>query len=211
MPPQRTTGEKLRSRRAFLAGVGAGAAGLAGCLGVPGRGTDANADGPDVTAYVGAYHWGFAVLDEQGTERESMTVDPGTEIRLVAFNTSAHDAVAQLPQAVRSALPDHETLEERNGERIPDPPSGDMHEALHEANERTPDHSVAVMPSGGNHMRGPMNGGMMLHPIPLPHDAPRPATAGIVASERGDYTLSCVTDCGYGHPFMDRDGAFVVR
>lgn len=198
------------SRRAFLAGVGGtiGVQNLSGCLGSPLPGTSGR---PDFTVYVGAYHWGFLMLAEDGTEHEEMILDPRTRVRIVAFNTGADGAISQLPQAVRSALPDHEALEERNEERIPEPPSRDMHEALEEANERYPDHSVAVVPSGGNHMRGPMGNGMMLNSILLPHDASRPATAGIVASQRGDYTISCLTYCGYGHPFMELDGAFVVR
>ena len=45
-----------------------------------------------------------------------------------------------LPPSIREALPDHETLEERNEERIPPPADGDFHELLEEANEQYPDH-----------------------------------------------------------------------
>jgi len=208
------------SRRRFLAAVGAssGSFGLAGCLGggLPGDG-----DGPDRIVYVGAYHWGFLLLDETGAEHERLVLDPGTTVGIVAFNTSAEGTIAQLPGSVREAVPDHESLEERNEERIPTPPDGELHEALDEANERYPDHSLAVMPSGYNRGGGPMGdgmmdggmmeGGMMLHPIPLPRSATRPTTAGVRATERGDYTITCLTYCGYGHPFMELDGAFVVR
>ena len=205
------------SRRRFLRGAGAalGATALAGCLGtrLPG-----SAPEPDVTVYVGAYHWGFVLLDEGGDERERVVLDPGTALRLVAVNTEAHEAVAALPDAVRDAMPDHEALEARNEERIPEPPEGDLHDALAEANERYPDHSVAVMPAGSNEMpmgggygMGGMRGGMMLHPVPLPHDAPRPTVAGLAATERGNYSLSCLTYCGYGHAFMELPGAIVVR
>lgn len=197
-----------RNRRQFVTGLASsvGTIGLAGCLGgFPGAGVQ-----DDRTVYVGAYHWGFVVLDEEGTEHEQLVLDPGTRVRLVAFNTEADGALERLPRAVRSALPDHEALEERNEERIPEPPTGDMHEALADANERYPDHSVAVLPSGGNHMQGPMGGEMMHNSITLPHDATRPATTSLVANQRGDYTISCLTYCGYGHPFMEVDGAFVV-
>ncbi|MFB6080763.1 MAG: hypothetical protein ABEJ81_07185 [Haloferacaceae archaeon] len=127
------------------------------------------------------------------------------------MSTRADSAISRLPRAVRNGLPDHEALEERNADRMPPLPTGTMHDALEVADQRYPDHSVAVMPSGYNHMRGPMNGGMMMHPIPLPHDAPRPSVAGLTASEPGDHTLSCLTYCGYGHPYMDLDGAFQVR
>ena len=197
------------SRRQFLSTVAASASlvGTAGCVGTGFPGGDGT---PDRSVYVGGYHWGFVLLDEDGNEHEQLVLDPGTRVRLVAFNTSAEDAISPLPQAVQNAVPGHESLEERNEERIPSPPSGEMHEALEEANERYPNHSLSVMPSGWNHMRGPMDGGMMLHPIPLPRAASQPTIAGIRASQRGDYTLSCLEYCGYGHPYMELDGAFVV-
>lgn len=192
------------SRRQFLASLGgAGLAGLAGCLsgGVPWN------RAVDRTLYIGAYHWGFVLVDDGGEERDQVILDRGTAIRLVAFNTGAERALENLPDAVRNAIPDHHELEERNEGRIPPPQDGDFHEVLEEANERYPDHSLAVMASGRNHM----GGGMMLHAIALPHDATEPTTATLTASRRGDYTLSCMTACGYGHVYMDRDGALVVR
>lgn len=194
-------------RREFLLAAGGAVASLSGCVsaGFPGGPRGA----ADITLYVGSYHWGFLLLDESGSERERITIDRESAIDLVAFNTSAETALEKLPSAIREAIPDHETLEERNEERMPAPRSGDFHEALHEANERFPDHSLAVMPSGG-HMRGGM-GGMMLHPVPLPADATHPTTARLSASRRGDYTLSCFTDCGYGHPYMELEGALLVQ
>jgi len=192
-------------RRAFLCSAGGALASLSGCAST-GVGTRRNAD---TTLYVGSYHWGFVVLDESGTERERAAFDPGTVVDVVAFNTSAETALERLPSSVRGSIPDHESLEERNERRLPSPPDGDFHEALEAANEQYPDHSLAVMPSGRN-MGGGM-GGMMLHPVPLPADATSPTTARLVATQRGDYTLSCLTYCGYGHPYMERDGALVVR
>ncbi|AZH27065.1 cupredoxin domain-containing protein [Haloplanus aerogenes] len=194
-------------RREFLLAAGGALTSLAGCTApnFPG-GRRSNAD---ATLYVGAYHWGFVVLDESGTERERVVFDPGSVVDVVAFNTSAEAALETLPSAVRGAVPDHEALEERNEERMPSPPGDDFHEALEHANEQYPDHSLAVMPSG-QHMGGGM-GGMMLHPIPLPADATSPTTARLTATQRGDYTLSCLTYCGYGHPYMERVGVLGVR
>lgn len=194
-------------RREFLLAVGGAVASLSGCVStaLPGSGRDA-----DVTLYVGSYHWGFVLLDDTGTERERVILDPGSSIKLVAFNTSAENALEALRSAVREAIPDHETLEERNEERIPSPANGDFHDELEEANDRYPNHSLAVMPSGRNHMGGRM-GGMMLHPVPLPADATSQTTALLSASQRGNYTISCLTDCGYGHPYMELEGALVVR
>ncbi|WP_254545651.1 hypothetical protein [Halomarina pelagica] len=191
------------SRRAFLTTLGT--VGLAGCLGgLPGGGASG------VTLYVGAYHWGFVVLDESGEELDRSVVDWGTPLSLAAFNAGAERAVRALPRAVREALPDHEALEGRNEGRVPPPRDGTLHERLEAANERYPDHSLAVMPSGGNHMGG-MGGGMMMHPVALPRDASSPTVVRLSASRRGDFTLSCRTYCGYGHPYMDLDGAIVVR
>ncbi|MFC7156654.1 hypothetical protein ACFQPA_14500 [Halomarina halobia] len=192
---------KASSRRAFLGTLGSAA--LAGCLGAPSGGGDA------VTLYAGAYHWGFVAFDESGGELDRAVVDRGASVTLVAFNTGAERVVRTLPAAIREALPDHETLEERNEGRVPPPRNGTLHERLEAANERYPDHSLAVMPSGGNHMGG-MGGGMMMHPVALPRNASSPATVRLSASRRGDFTFSCRTYCGYGHPYMDLDGAIVV-
>lgn len=196
-------------RRTFLTAIGAtaGLGGLTGCLsGWPEQGGGS----VDRTVYVGAYHWGFVLLDEDGAEHERVVLDRGTTVRLVAFNTRAEQALQALPTSIQDVVPDHHELEERNEDRIPPPSTGELHQRLEVANEQYPDHSVAVMSSGANHVGG-MRGGMMLHPIPLPHDASRPTTATLAASRRGDYTLSCLTYCGYGHAYMDLDGALVVR
>lgn len=192
------------SRRRFLATLGGtGLAGLAGCVsgGLPWS------ESVDRTLYVGTYHWGFVLADDSGEERDQVVLDRNTRVRLVAFNTGAEQALEKLPDAVRNAIPDHHELEERNEGRMPVPRHGDFHEALEDANERYPDHSLAVMASGRNHM----GGGMMLHAIALPHDATEPTTATLAASRQGDYTFSCMTACGYGHVYMDRAGALVVR
>jgi hypothetical protein len=58
------------------------------------------------------------------------------------------------------------------------------------------------MPSGQVHM----GGGMMMHPVTLPQNATRPVVRQLGATQRGDYTVSCLTYCGYGHSFMEIDG-----
>ena len=189
-------------RREFLTALGVGIGSLSGCIGnLPGSG-----DGVDRTVYVGAYHWGFVMVDDGGEEREQVNTRRGDVLRVVAFNTGASQAVQALPASIRDALPDHEALEERNEERIPPPSNGDFHELLEEANEQYPDHSLAIMPSGQFHM----GGGMMMHPVALPRSATRPVVQQLGATRRGDYTLSCLTYCGYGHVYMEIDGGIVV-
>ncbi|MFC7130494.1 hypothetical protein [Haloferax chudinovii] len=189
-------------RREFLTALGAGIVGLSGCVGnLPGSG-----GGVDRTIYVGAYHWGFVIVDESGEEQERVSLQRNDVLRVVSFNTLSSQAVRSLPSSIRDALPDHEALEERNEERIPPPADGDFHELLEEANEQYPDHSLAIMPSGPVHM----GGGMMMHPVPLPQSATGPVVRQLGATRRGDYTLSCLTYCGYGHPYMEIDGGIVV-
>ena len=190
-------------RREFLTALGAGIAGLAGCVGnLPGT-----SGGVDRTIYVGAYHWGFIIVDESGEEQDRISLQRNDVLRVVSFNTLASQAVQSLPASIRDALPDHEALEERNEERIPAPADGDFHELLEEANEQYPDHSLAIMPSGQVHM----GGGMMMHPVALPQNATRSIVRQLGATQRGDYTLSCLTYCGYGHPYMEIDGGIVIR
>jgi hypothetical protein len=189
-------------RREFLTALGAGIAGLAGCVGnLPG-----SSGGVDRTIYVGAYHWGFIIVDESGEEQDRIRLQRNDVLRVVSFNTLASQAVQSLPASIRDVLPDHEALEERNEERIPAPADGDFHELLEEANEQYPDHSLAITPSGQVHM----GGGMMMHPVALPQNATRPIIRQLGATQRGDYTLSCLTYCGYGHPYMEIDGGIVV-
>jgi hypothetical protein len=189
-------------RREFLTALGAGIAGLAGCVGnLPGT-----SGGVDRTIYVGAYHWGFIIVDESGEEQDRISLQRNDVLRVVSFNTLASQAVQSLPASIRDALPDHEALEERNEERIPAPADGDFHELLEEANEQYPDHSLAIMPSGQVHM----GGGMMMHPVALPQNATRSIVRQLGATQRGDYTLSCQTYCGYGHPYMEIDGGIVI-
>ncbi|WP_254767493.1 hypothetical protein [Salinilacihabitans rarus] len=188
-------------RRKFLTALGAGITSLAGCVrNLPGSG-----GGVDRTIYIGAYHWGFVIFDESGEELERVSLQRNDVLRVVSFNTLSSQAIQSLPSSIREAIPDHEALEERNEERIPPPADGDFHELLEEANEQYPDHSIAIMPSGQVHMAG----GMM-HPVALPQSATRPAVRQLSATRRGDYTLSCLTYCGYGHPYMEIDGGIIV-
>lgn len=146
------------------------------------------------------------MFDDSGEERERVDVSQGDVLRVVSFDTGASQAVQSLPASVQGTLPNHEALEERNEERIPPPTDSDFHELLEEANEQYPDHSLAIMPSGQVHM----GGGMMMHPVALPKNATRPVVRQLSAMRCGDYTLSCLTYCGYGHPYMEIDGGIVI-
>jgi hypothetical protein len=108
------------------------------------------------TLYVGAYHWGFVILDADGVERQRVRLRKGTTVRLVAFSAGSADAVAALPQAIRRRLPSHEVLEMRNEGRIP-VQQGMSLESLLEAAERDyPDHGLEVVPDASLTGMGPV-------------------------------------------------------
>lgn len=199
------------TRRAFLATTTGAAVGLAGCLSTA-PGSRPSTPSPDHSLFVGAFHWGFVMLTGDGTRHTSVTVSEGDIVRFVAFNMEAEAAISKLPQVVRSNLPDHEKLEEANDADIPTPPSGTLAQKRAEANAKYPDHSVALVPSGGMMGGGGMGrGGMMFHPLFLAHDATTPVEVTVQAVVADEYSLECLTYCGYGHPYMDLDDAVTVN
>lgn len=203
----------IGTRREFLAGIGAVTlTGLAGCSSraIPGIN-----DEPDRTLYVGAYHWGFILLDETGEELDRVELEAGSNVKFVGFGAGADEAIAKLPAAVREAFPGHEALEARNAERIPAPSEDYLHHALEDAEERYPDHSLAIIPAEMDQMHCGMmggSGGMMGNRgMPLPHDATKPTVTTLTADQRGYFTLYCGVYCGYGHQYMSEDGVIAVR
>lgn len=198
-----------RFRREFLAGVGGLAlTGLAGCTGVAQR-----IQRVDRTLYVGAYHWGFILLDEHGVEQERVSLERGTNVKFVGFSLEAHEAVESLPSAVREELPSHEQLEARNRDRIPAPSEEYLHEALEAAEAQYPTHSFVVVPAGGGHMNGGMmDGGMMgRRGLELSQEATEPVETVLTAGQRGRYSIDCGAYCGYGHRYMEKPGVIVVQ
>lgn len=195
-----------RTRRAFLSSVGtAFLTGLAGCTSVRFPGTPPS--DARTTVYVGSFHWGFILLDEDGQEIEQLRLNRGTAVRFVAFNVNAAGAIERLPQPVRAALPEHEALEERNEGVIPEPSDGDLHDFLEVANERYPHHSLAIM--AATHGPGMMSG-MSLHPVGLPANARSPVEVTRTPTTRGEFSFVCTVYCGYGHPYMNTPSAVVV-
>ncbi|MFB6132597.1 MAG: hypothetical protein ABEJ44_04235 [Halanaeroarchaeum sp.] len=199
-------------------------AGLAGCTTTA---LQAGGESADRTLYVGAYHWGFILLDEDGVERDQVTLDVGSTVEIVGFGLEADDAISTLPTAIQESLPDHETMEARNLDRIPAPSEAYLHEALEEAEERYPEHSLAIVPAGygrndgrmmdGGNDGGMMGGGMMdggmmgTRGMVLPQNASSPAVTRMVADRRGTFSLDCGAYCGYGHRYMNSPGAIVVQ
>ncbi|SMO86862.1 hypothetical protein SAMN06264867_11278 [Halorubrum cibi] len=98
-----------------------------------------------VRAFVGSYHWGYFILDEDGAEIDQLTLSPGGELRLTLFNVEADAAIDALPQAVRTNIPSPEERAQRNEQAIP-VPQGTTLETLHDAAEAAyPDHSLVLL------------------------------------------------------------------
>ncbi|WP_254272758.1 hypothetical protein [Haloarcula marina] len=140
--------------------------------------------GETVRAFVGSYHWGYFVLDADGTERDQLSLTNGDELRLTLFSVEADDAVAALPQAVRNGIPDSAERARRNEQSIPTP-QGTSLETLHEAAEAAyPDHSLALVSDeflrpGGPGQGGPGQGG--------PGQGPRQGPQGSWAGHHGPH------------------------
>lgn len=182
--------------------------GLAGCAGVA-----QPLQQVDRTLYVGAYHWGFILLDEHGVEQGRVSLELGTTVKVVGFSVEAHEAVESLPAAIREGLPSHEQLETRNLEQIPASSEESLHEALEAAEAQYPTHSFVIIPEGGGHMGdGMMDRGMMgPRGLELSQDATKPVETVLTAGRRGRYSIDCGAYCGYGHRQMERTGVLVVR
>lgn len=201
--------KQVGTRREFLAGAGAvTVTGLAGCTSaLPGSGS-----GPDRTLYVGAYHWGFIVLDETGTEQEQITIDRGSTVEIVGFGVEAHEAVESLPSEIQEALPSHEQLESRNAERIPAPSEEYLHAALEDAEANYPGHSIAIVPAGAENQGGMMDGGMMgSRGLYLSQEATEPVVQTLSADRTGVFSIDCGSYCGYGHQYMNAPGIIAVQ
>ncbi|QLG27639.1 hypothetical protein HUG10_08775 [Halorarum halophilum] len=113
-----------------------------------------------VRAFVGSYHWGYFLLDEDGEELDQLTLSSGDELRLTLFNVEADAAVEALPQAVRTNVPSSDERARRNEQAV-QVPRGTTLDALHDAAEAAyPDHSLAILDDEllGNGPGGPGQG-----------------------------------------------------
>lgn len=158
-------------------------------------------------------------FDEDGRERDHVTVDRGERVEIVAFSMEADAAIESLPDPIRSRLPSHESLEKRNASTIPAPSETFLEQALETAEERYPMHSVAVVPAGAERggMGGMMggggmgSGGMGSGGMALPPDATKPSVTTLSADRQGQYSLDCGNYCGYGHQYMAKPAVLAVQ
>lgn len=162
---------------------------------------------PDVTAYAVAYHWSYALFDEDGVEVEMLEVPEGAVVEIVAVNDHASDAIAKLPSPVAEAIEAVDwsmRAQQDVAEGImPDPEDRGMtvEEALHEAHDHGADlgdHGLIVAGSGAG-------------TIYLDDHAHDPERMVFVAGESGNtYEFVCDVQCGWGHQFQRREMISVI-
>jgi hypothetical protein len=167
----------------------------------------------DVSTYVAAYHWGFALFDAEGRELEVLEVRQGSTVELVAVNEHAREAIQRLPGPVASAILavdwEERAHEDAEAGRIRDPhaygvslerelqvahdhhhDTGPAHEHWSERPGAPPgfsDHGLKVV-------------GYEVQIDRLASRADRPQRLVFVADRVGSFAFECTRTCGFGHP-----------
>ena len=155
----------------------------------------------EVTAYVVAYHWGFAIFDEDGDELDSLEVAQGASVELVAVNDHASEAIAQLPEQVGEAIDAADWHERAHHDvemgRIPDP-AGETGEDLGEV--------LSAAHDGHDHMGPVQDHGLMVTGVGervfLDSHGDEPKRLEFTADEEGTYEFRCTEECGFGHEYQ---------
>lgn len=150
-----------------------------------------------VTAYVVAYHWGFALFDEDGTELEVLEAPVGAEVELVAVNDHAHGAIEQLPGPVGATIDAIDWRQRVRDDiaagRVPDPEEVEG-TSLEEALE-VPHHD----PELEHH-------GLMITRVGveafLDAEADEPQRLVFTVDDEGTYQFRCTEECGALHDDM---------
>lgn len=213
---------------------GAAAAALAGCLGEddPDAGNgEEHANGEhagveaDLEAYVVAYHWGYAVFDENGDELDLIEVAPNTELTLHAVNDHAYDAFGALPDPIVAKLEDFDGLARTKAKveagDFPEPNDATVEEVYQEAHGHghddhddghddghDDDHNDGH-DDGHDHEDAMLDHGFALQGLDVtfqvPVDADTPTTESVVVEEPGTYEAFCTVPCGHYHGHQRQD------
>lgn len=149
---------------------------------------------PTKTFNIVAYHWGFALYDEDWNEIEQIEVKRGTTVRLVAFpdHLFSHEMVEQLEER---------TMDQGFGEYPPGDPR--IPELMEEAEDdpATLNHGVSI--------------GLLNIDLSPRNNASTSEEAidsvEFTTDAVGSFNILCSVVCGIGHPYMVLDGALVVR
>ncbi len=146
---------------------------------------------PQRTFTVMAYHWGFAVYDENGNEVPQIEVAPGTQVTLEILSGASLDHGAH-----------HEMMERTIEEWADNPEYGgktalELHELMEEAETAgLNDHLVTIAELGVS--------------VPTDHESSDPVRVTFVADQTGTFDIRCMGLCGWGHHLMVLGGGLVV-
>jgi hypothetical protein len=162
--------------------------------------------GPQITAYVVGYHWGWAVFDEDGTELDTLEAPVGATIELFAVNDHATEAIEKLPPPVAAAIGEVDWHERAHHDveqgHVPDP-MAEMGESLGEvldaAHDGHGDHGPEAAQDHALMIPGP---GVQTH---LDAHADEPQHLLFDVDEEGTFQFVCAEYCGYGHAYQSRD------
>ena len=176
----------------------------------------------DVTAYVLAYHWGFAVFDADGRELDRLEVPVGSTVRVVAVNDHAGAAIARLPREVASTIRltdwnERAHIDVAEG-RIRDPAEFGM--SLQRELDLSHAHDTSSGPAHVHWTEFPGAApGFTDHGLEivgygvridrLDAYAERPKSVFFTADRAGRFVFECVVKCGFGHSHPRE--LFVVR
>ncbi|MFQ5908256.1 MAG: hypothetical protein ACE5JE_05465 [Thermoplasmata archaeon] len=146
---------------------------------------------PQRTFTVMAYHWGFAIYDESGTEVPAIEVASGTQVTLEIFSGASLDHEAH-----------HEMMERTVVAWADNPEYGaktaiELMELMEDAEAAGLNDHVLTIPQFGVSMW-------------TDHESPEPARVTFVADEAGTFDITCAGLCGWGHIYMHLEGGLVV-
>jgi heme/copper-type cytochrome/quinol oxidase subunit 2 len=143
------------------------------------------------TYEVVAYHWGFAIFDENGNEVPRIEVAQGTEVTLEVISGASldHEAHHEYMQRTLEAWADNPAYGGRS--------AMELHELMEEAEAAGLNDHVMTIPAFGV-------------VAVTDHDSATPAVVTFVADEMGTFDMVCAGLCGFGHQYMSLTGGLVV-
>ena len=180
----------------FGVGTPASAPSNATAIGTPP--TDRSPAEPDVTFYVAAYHWDYAIFSENGSRLDPTTVPVGTIVEIYAVNALAKEAVGKLPAPVAKAI----------GELpVSDP------QALLATEPDLQQRGFPVILDHGLFIASEVPGREVTYGGPnyLDHEAREPVRVVFAADKPGRYEFVCWNYCGAGHTTMTLRERLVVE
>lgn len=142
---------------------------------------------PDVTFYVMAYHWDYAIFTEDGSRLDTITIPQDTILEIFAVNGLAQDAIDRLPAPVAKAM-----------REVPRP-DAEAILATEPEEHRWPvvDHGFLLDWYGVTEY--------------LTADAQEPNRVVFTADRLGEYEFVCTNYCGAGHTHMTMRTRFIVQ